>query len=310
MHSRSGKNMQAIVDFSVFRAIVDSGGISAAAEALQSSPPAVSRRLASLEERLGVRLAERQSRRFRLTDEGMLLYERSCQILDQIDEAEAEVASRGDAARGLLRVSAPCDFGQRHVGALLASFSARHPALRVHLTLSDAGLEVSADGFDVVLRYGQPDDLGMIARHVATTPRVVCASPGYVAKHGVPNLPTDLSQHECILLSRRQRLLDQWTFRKGAEEHSIKVCGSLSSANGDVLRAWALSGEGITLAPLWDVVDDLAEGRLIELLRDYQANNLELFAVFAPGKTIIPRIRLFVDYITQALGGIAPNEDA
>jgi LysR family transcriptional regulator, transcriptional activator for dmlA len=296
--------MQAIVDFSVFRAIVDSGGISAAAEALQSSPPAVSRRLASLEERLGVRLAERQSRRFRLTDEGMLLYERSCQILDQIDEAEAEVASRGDAARGLLRVSAPCDLGQRHVGSLLASFSVRHPALRVHLTLSDAGLEVSADGFDVVLRYGQPDDLGMIARHIATTRRVVCSSPEYIAKHGIPNSPADLAKHECLLLSRRQRLLDQWSFQKDAEEYSIKVCGSLSSANGDVLRAWTIRGEGISLVPHWDVIDDLAEGRLIEVLSDYQARNLELFAVFAPGKTIIPRIRLFVDYVAQAFSGI------
>jgi len=292
--------MQAIVDFSVFRAIVDSGGISAAAEALQSSPPAVSRRLASLEERLGVRLAERQSRRFRLTDEGMLLYERSCQILDQIDEAEAEVASRGDAARGLLRVSAPCDLGQRHVGPLLALFSAKHPALRVHLTLSDAGLEVSADGFDVVMRYGQPEDLGMIARHIATTRRIICASPGYIAKHGVPHSPADLAQHECLLLSRRHRLLDQWNFQKNGEEYSIKVCGSLSSANGDVLRAWAINGEGISLVPRWDVLDDLAESRLIEVLKDYQARDLELFAVFAPGKTIIPRIRLFVDYVAEA----------
>jgi LysR family transcriptional regulator, transcriptional activator for dmlA len=302
--------MQAIVDFSVFRAIVDSGGISAAAEVLQSSPPAVSRRLASLEERLGVRLAERQSRRFRLTDEGMLLYERSCQILDQIDEAEAEVASRGDAARGLLRVSAPCDFGQRHMGSLLASFSARHPALRAQLTLSDAGLEVSADGFDVVLRYGQPEDLGMIARHIATTPRAVCASPAYLAKHGAPLSPADLARHECLLFCRRQRVLDQWFFQKDAEDCCIKVCGSLSSANGDMLRAWTISGEGISLLPRWDVVDDLASGRLVEVLRGYQAKSLDLFAVFAPGKCIIPRIRLFVDYVTQVLGGMHHGEAA
>jgi DNA-binding transcriptional LysR family regulator len=301
--------MDTISDFEVFRAIVDSGGISAAAEALQSSPPAVSRRLASLEKKLGVRLAERQSRRFRLTDEGTLLYERCCAILEQIREAEAEVASRGGAARGLLRVGAPCEFGFRHISCLMATFAQKHPALDAHLTLSDAGLEVAADGFDLVLRFGLPEDIGTIARRIASTPRVLCASPAYLTKYGSPNTPADLAQHKCLRFSRRHRLMDLWTFTKNGQDHPVKVGGSLSSANGDVLHAWALAGEGLSLEARWDVEEDLAAGRLVEVLPGYRASDLELYAVFAPGKTIIPRIRMFVDYVAQELARLFPFDD-
>jgi LysR family transcriptional regulator, transcriptional activator for dmlA len=301
--------MDAISDLEVFRAIVESGGISAAADALLSSPPAVSRRLASLEERLGVRLAERQSRRFRLTDEGTLLYERSCAILEQVREAEAEVASRGESARGVLRVGAPCEFGFRHIAGLMASFSQKHPALDAHLTLSDAGLEVSADGFDLVFRFGLPDDIGMIARRITSTPRVLCGSPGYLAKYGVPATPAELVDHKCLRFSRRHRLMDLWTFSKDGEEHAIKVGGSLSSANGDVLHAWASAGKGLSLEARWDVADELASGKLVEVLADYQTRDLELYAVFAPGKTIIPRIRLFVDHVAEELGKLFPPRE-
>jgi LysR family transcriptional activator of dmlA len=185
--------LDAISDFAVFRAIVDAGGISAAALVLQSSPAAVSRRLTALEAKLGVRLADRSSRRFRLTDEGLLLYERSRSILEQIRDAEAEVASRGGAARGLLKVGAPCDFGRRHVGPILALFTAQHAGLEAHLVLSDAGLENQADACDLVLRFGLPNDPGMIARKIATTTRVLCAAPSYLTRHGTPHSPDDVT---------------------------------------------------------------------------------------------------------------------
>jgi DNA-binding transcriptional LysR family regulator len=180
--------LDAISDLALFRAIVDAGGISAAALVLQSSPAAVSRRLTALEAKLGIRLADRSSRRFRLTDEGLLLYERSRSILEQIRDAEAEVASRGGAARGLLKVGAPCDFGRRHLGPILALFTAQHPGLEAHLVLSDAGLENQADACDLVLRFGLPNDPEMIARKIATTTRVVCAAPSYLALGAFANV--------------------------------------------------------------------------------------------------------------------------
>jgi LysR family transcriptional regulator, transcriptional activator for dmlA len=292
--------LDAISDFALFRAIVDAGGISAAALVLESSPAAVSRRLTALEAKLGVRLAERSSRRFRLTDEGTLLYERSCSILQQVRDAEAEVASRGGAARGHLRVGAPADLGRRHIAPLLASFTAQHPGLETHLILSDAGLEVAADECDIVLRFGLPNDLGMIARKIVTTERILCASPAYLARHGAPNSPDDLARHSCLRIARRHQLFDLWRFARDGSEFDVKVGGILSSADGTVLHDWAVSGEGISLEAFWDVAEDIAAGRLVEVMADYRCPALELYAVFAPGKPLPPRIRLFVNRLAEA----------
>ncbi len=299
--------MDPISEFSLFRTIVEAGGISAAALVLQSSPAAVSRHLSALETRLGVRLAERSSRRFRLTDEGLLLYDRSRAILDQVRDAEAEVASRGGAARGLLRVGAPTDFGRRHIGPLLASFAARHPGLEVHFILSDAGLEVESDACDLVLRFGLPNDEGMIARKIAATQRILCASPSYIARRGSPRSPDDLAAHSCLRLARRHQLLDRWRFTHEQADYEVKVGGPLSSADGSVLHDWVLSGEGISSEALWDVADDLAAGRLVQLMPDYLCAPIELYAVFGPGKPIPPRIRLFVDTLAEAFRRLIGN---
>jgi len=292
--------LDAISDFALFRAIVEAKGISAAAFALQSSPAAVSRRLTALETKLGVRLAERSSRRFRLTDEGLLLYERSRYILEQVRDVEAEVASRGGAARGMLKVGAPTDFGRRHIAPPLALFTAHHPGFEAHLVLSDVGLEVEADDCDLVQRYGLPNDPGMIARKIATTSRLLCASPSYLARRGTPHSPDDLGGHSCLRLARRHQLLDRWGFTRDGTNYEVKVGGPLSSADGAVLYEWALSGEGISSEAFWDVADDLAAGRLVQVMSDYRSPAIELYAVFAPGKPVPPRIRLFVDHLVEA----------
>jgi LysR family transcriptional activator of dmlA len=298
---RKEKTLDEISDLALFRAIVDAGGISAAALALHSSPPAVSRRLSALEAKLGVQLAERSSRRFRLTDEGLLLSERSRAILEQIRDMEAEVASRGGAARGRLRVGAPSDFGHRHIAPWLAAFAAQHPGLEAHLILSDSGLEVEADDCDLVLRFGLPNDPWVIARKIATTKRVLCASPAYLTRRGTPETPDQLAAHHCLRLARRNQLFDRWSFTKGNDAaYEVKVGGALSSGDGGVLREWALSGQGISLEAFWDVAEDLASGRLVEILPDYQSTALELYAVFAPTKPTPPRIRLFIDHLVQA----------
>lgn len=298
-------SLSAIADFALFRAIVDAGGISAAALALDSSPPAVSRRLAALEARLGVQLADRRSRRFKLTDEGLLLYERSCAILEQVRDAEAEVASRGGAARGLLRVGAPIDFGRRHIAPAIARFTSQHPGLEVHLVLSDAGLEIDVDACDLVLRFGLPNDQSVIARKVASTTCVLCASPAYLERRGSPASPAELSSHNCLRLARRHKLLDLWKFEKDGLLDEVKVAGTLSSASGYVLHQWALSGEGISLEAHWDILDDLAAGRLVTILDDYKLPERELFTVFAPGNPIPPRIRLFIDFIAGVLAPLS-----
>ena len=300
--------MDEVSEFALFRAIVETGGISAAALALQSSPAAVSRRLSALESKLGVRLAERTSRRFRLTDEGLLLYERCRSILDQIRDAEAEVASRGGAARGLLRIGAPADFGRKHVAPLLPVFTAQHPGLDAHLILSDIGLENESDGCDLVFRFGLPSDPTMIARKIATTTQIVCAAPSYVARRGTPHSPDELHGHNCLRLARRHHLIDRWRFTKEGSDFEVHVAGTLSSGDGTVLRSWALLGEGISWEAFWDVADDLTAGRLIELLPEYRCSVIELYAAFAPSKPVPHRIRLFVDYMLNTMTQLAEKE--
>jgi DNA-binding transcriptional LysR family regulator len=303
-------DLDEVSEFALFRAIVETGGISAAALALQSSPAAVSRRLSALETKLGVRLAERSSRRFRLTDEGLLLYERCRSILDQIRDAEAEVASRGGAARGLLRIGAPADFGRKHIAPLLPAFTAQHAGLDAHLTLSDIGLENETDGCDLVFRFGLPSDPTMIARKIATTSQVVCAAPSYLARRGKPSSPDELPGHDCLRLARRHHLIDRWRFKRDESDFEVHVRGPLSSGDGSVLRSWALAGAGISWEAYWDIADDLAAGRLIELLPEYRCSLIELYAVFAPSKPVPPRIRLFVDYMLQLMKQFTKDDPA
>ena len=287
-------------DLELFRVIVEAGSLSAAALALGSSPPAVSRRLSALEARLGVRLAERSARRFRLTDEGTLYYEQSRSILAALRDIEAEVSARGVTARGLLKVGAPTELGRRRIAPLLAEFAARHPALEAHLVLSDAGLEVGQDQLDVALRIDRPDDPAIITRKIAATRRVICASPAYLAAQGTPQTPADLAAHECLRLARRHRLHDHWRLRAGTGVEAVKVSGHLSSSSGDVLHGWALAGRGLSLEALWDVTEDLQAGRLVECLADHWCDDIELFATFLPGRPVPPRIRLFIDFIAAS----------
>ncbi|HTJ56416.1 MAG TPA: LysR family transcriptional regulator [Devosiaceae bacterium] len=287
-------------DIEVFCAIVEAAGISAGAHALNSSPPVVSRQLSALEARLGVRLAERNARRFRLTEEGALYYEHCRTILAELRDAEAEVSSRGASARGRLKVGAPIELGRRRVAPLVAEFAARHPALELHLVLSDAGLEVGEDGLDVAVRIDRPDDPSVITRKIASTRRIVCAAPSYLAARGTPEKPADLASHECLRLARRHRLLDRWRFRVGNGSEEIKVSGQLSSSSGDVLHGWALEGRGLSLEALWDVADDLQAGHLVECLADYWCDDIELFAVFLPGHPVPPRVRFFLDFMVAA----------
>jgi DNA-binding transcriptional LysR family regulator len=287
-------------DIELFCTVVEAGGISAGALASGSSPPAVSRRLSALEARLGVRLAQRSARRFRLTDEGALYYEHCRSILTDLHNAEAEVSARGTTARGLLKVGAPMELGRCRIAPLLAEFAARHPALEVHLVLSDAGLEVGQDGIDVALRIDPPADPAVIARKIASTRRIVCGAPSYFAARGVPEKPADLAGHACLRLARRHRLEDRWRFRTESGVEEIKVGGHLSSSSGDVLHHWALEGWGLSFEALWDVAEDLQAGRLVVCLADYWCDEIDLFATFQPGHPILPRVRLFVDFMAAS----------
>jgi LysR family transcriptional activator of dmlA len=192
---------------------------------------------------------------------------------------------------------------------MIAAFTAQHPGLSAHLLPSDAGLEVGLDACDVVLRFGLPDDAGMIARKLVRIDCVLVAAPGYIARRGAPARPSELLAHNCLRLQRRHRLIHTWHFEKDGTCEEVKVDGTLSITNGEVLLQWALSGEGISLEALWDVTEYIDQGLLVQIIPTYRCPPNDLYAVYAPGTPVPPRIRLFVDYVGSSLSRLTLSRD-
>jgi len=293
-----------IGDLKLFTQLVVAGSLSKAAQQLGSSPPAMSRRLAAMEARLNVRLVERNARRFMLTEEGALLYERGVSIMRDVDEAEAEASAKGDAVGGLLRIGAPNELGRRVIAPLLGQFRERCPLLEVLLVLSDAGLDPVDDGLEMVLRNGMPLDPATVVRKLLTSRRVVCATPEYLAKYGKPLKPDDLLQHDCIRLVRGRHVFDQWPFVEDGKRRLVSVRGSLASTSGEVVHDWVLSGKGIGLKALWDVQADLQQGLLTECLTPYWCDEIDLYACFASHAHMPRRALAFMAFLVEALGSL------
>jgi DNA-binding transcriptional LysR family regulator len=290
-----------VAEIRLFVEIIKSGNLSAAARALNSSPAAMSRALSSLESRLGVRLVTRTSRSFELTEEGSLFYERCQRIVIDIAEAEAEASSKTGSVKGKLRVGAPNELGRRLVAPLIAKFVQKFPEVQVHLTLSDSGLDVIDDGLDVALRIGLPDDSSVIARKVLSTRRIVCASPAYFKRHGIPSHPEDLKQHDCIRLVRGRRVMDSWIFQEKGKRFDVAVNGKLTTTSGEVMHNWVRAGMGIGLKASWDLLPELAEGTIVQCLEPFWCDQIDLFAICANRRHQPPRIRAFLDFTARTL---------
>jgi DNA-binding transcriptional LysR family regulator len=267
--------------------IVNAGNLSAAARALNSSPAAMSRGLSALESRLGVRLVNRTSRSFELTEEGQLFYERCARIVADIAEAEAEASSKGDAVKGMLQVGAPMELGRRLIAPLIADFTEKFPDVQVHLLLSDAGL-------DVALRVGLPTDSSVIAKKILSAKRIVCASRAYFKQHGVPAKPSDLLQHGCIRLVRGRRVMDTWIFQDQGKRFEVIVNGTLSTTRGEVVHDWVSAGEGIALKAAWDLQPELAAGTIVQCLSEFWCDEIDVFAICANRQHLSPRIAPFL----------------
>lgn len=261
----------------------------------------MSRRLAAMEARLGVRLFERSSRRFALTQEGALWHQRAQQILAAIDEAEAEVSATGATVRGQLRVGAPLQIGRRLIAPVVGRIAELHPELGLQFILSNAELDVVDDGLDIAIRIGLPADPSIVAVKLIESRRVVCASPTYAARHGLPQHPDDLRKHRCLRLLRGRRALDRWSFAEGGLIRTVDVGGTLATTSGEQLQDWILEGRGIGLKAMWNVEQDLASGRLIECLSEYACDRVTLYATFQRQGVMPRRMRLFLDHLVAAI---------
>jgi DNA-binding transcriptional LysR family regulator len=290
-----------ISDLRLFARIVAAGSLSEAARRTFSSLPAVSRRLAALEARLGVRLIDRGPRRFTLTDEGSLLHERALAILRDLDEAEAAASAHAKQPRGHLRVGTHLELGRRRIAPLIGEFTARYPGITVELVLSDSQLQLLESEIDVGLQLDAPSDGSFVSRTVLTSLRVVCASPEYLATHAPLQRPVDLLQHNCIRLVRGRHVLENWPFREEGRLTQIQVRGSLLTNNAEVVHDWAVAGRAVGLKVLWDIQEDLGAGRLIRLLQPFECDEAKLYVTYATRTHLPPRMRLFIDFLLGAL---------
>ncbi|WP_312708027.1 LysR family transcriptional regulator [Stenotrophomonas sp.] len=282
-----------------FDRIVHGGSLSAAARDLGVSLAVVSKRLSALERRLQVRLLNRSTRRVSLTDEGSVFHQHCRQVLQAVEAAEAALAQRQDLVAGMLRVTAPNGFGRRHVVPAVREFQMAHPGVRVHLSLRDEIVDLVGEGIELALRYGTLDDSRLVARELAPNRRVLCASPDYLQRRGLPRSIADLQQHDCIASGSPP--VSHWRFGQGDAALALPLQASTLCDDGEAAHLMALQGAGIARKSIWDVAEDLQAGRLVEVLPDHALATSPLSAVHGSGKQLAPRVRVFLDHLLQHL---------
>lgn len=291
-----------LYEMSVFAKVVATGSLSAAARDLGISTAVVSRRLAALEARLGVRLVNRTTRRLALTDEGASYHEACARILGEIEDADAAAAAKRIEPQGLLKVALPASFGHKHIAPLVPPFAARFPKIQLAFSLSDRTVNVIEEGFDLAIRIGELEDSSLAARKLAPNRRVVCASPGYLANHDTPRTPEDLANHNCLITSHDLQMA--WEYRgPDGRRGAVRVAGRFACDNWEVLREWAMAGLGVALKSTWDVRRQLEDGSLVPLLPGYEfGTDVAIYAVYPHRRYLSAKTRVFIDYLAESFG--------
>lgn len=292
--------MNADTELGFFCLLVKQGSLAATARELNLTPPAVSRRLAQLEERLGVRLLNRSTRRISLTGEGEVYFDNALRILSDIEEMERLVCSSRAAPKGLLRVNAPLGFGRSYIGPAISAFSQRYPDVEVQLHLTDRPIGLPDEAIDVSIRFGELPDSRLIAKKIATNRRLLVASPAYLRAAGTPAYPHDLVQHQCIVLRQNETAYGNWRLARGKQTETVKVRGKLSTNDGEVALNWALDGHGILMRAEWDVERYLKSGRLVQVLPQYATPDADIYAVYPEVQQLSTRVRSFVGFLAQS----------
>jgi LysR family transcriptional activator of dmlA len=289
-------------DLGFFSVLASAGSLSAAARELGITTPAVSKHLALMESRVGVALLNRTTRRMSLTPEGEVYLEHARRILGEIDDLEGLLGVSRSTPTGLLRVNATLGFGRSHVAPLISRFVRKHPQVEVQLQLSVNPPPLTDDAFDVCIRFGAPPDSRMIARQIAPNRRLLCASPGYLAKHGMPKVPHDLTRHNCIGIRQGEEAYGVWRLSSGRGKavttEAVKTRGNLATNDGEIAVNWALDGHGILMRAEWDIERYLRNGRLVQVLPQYFTPDASIHAVYPQRHQLAARVRAFVDFLT------------
>ena len=294
----------------VFAKVAASGSLSAAARDMGLSQTMVTKHVAALEARLGVKLFHRSTRRLSITEAGRNYLESVGRILAELEAADASIAADRFEPRGLLRLNAPVSFGSRQIAPLLAEFARRYPHLQVELGLNDRLVDLAEEGWDVAVRIGSLDDTSLIARRIAPCRTVLAAAPGYLQAHGIPKAVADLAGHNCLGYTLSQVTgADRWKFGPRGEV-TVKVSGTLRANNGDALRSAAIAGEGVIYQPTFIVADDLRAGTLVRLTLDHPTIEFAgIYAVYLPERNPPAKVRAFIDLLVERFSPHPPWDD-
>ena len=288
-----------------FSALAKCGSLSAAARDLGITTPAVSKRLSLMETRIGVPLINRTTRRMSLTPEGEVLLEHARRILADLDDLDQILSKSKGAPKGLLRVNATLGFGRLQVAPVISRYVRQYPEVDVQLQLSATQPSLADDQFDVCIRFGEPSDTRVIAKHLAPNRRLLCASPRYIETHGEPKLPHDLVHHNCICIRQGDEAYGVWRLFSGRlsdrQSEAIKVRGNLETNDGEIAVNWALDGHGILMRAEWDIERYLKSGRLVLVLPQYQTPDADIYAIYPQRHQLSTRIRTFIDFLALSL---------
>jgi DNA-binding transcriptional LysR family regulator len=285
-----------------FVSVSTRGSLTAAAHAEGVAPAVIGRRIDALEERLGVKLLVRTTRRITLTHEGSAFLEDCQRILADMANAEASVSEGGVKASGHLRITAPAGFGRRHVAPQVPGFLAQHPDVSLSLNLSDRVVDIVNEGVDCAVRVGDLPDSSLVNVRLADNRRLCVATPGYLQRAGTPATPADLSRHQCLTLSSDASQTRGWAFQVDGVVTHLRPSGRLDCSDGQVLHQWCLQGLGIAWRSTWEVQQHVAQGRLHVVLEAFAAPPNGIFAVFPQRKHMPLRVRLWIDHLKQRYG--------
>jgi DNA-binding transcriptional LysR family regulator len=288
--------MDRFEDMRIYAEIVRSGSFTAAATKLGLTKQLVSRRISDLEDRLGVRLLNRTTRKLSPTELGRTYFERCVRLIAEIEEAEQELTNHAPDLRGVLRVTAPMSFSTMYLSQAIASFVSRHPALELEISLNDRVVDIVGEGFDMAIRVGCLPDSSLISRKLANIDGCVCVAPSYVSRWGVPQHPSELRQHNCLIYGMSRTV--EWPFQIDGEIRNIQVSGRYRSNNGELARDAAIAGLGIVALPTFIVADALKSGRLVRILEYFKpALGMGAYALYPHHRQLAGNVRALIEHL-------------
>jgi DNA-binding transcriptional LysR family regulator len=290
---------EAAPDLNFFVLLAKLGSMSATARELGVTPPAVTKRLSQMEQRLGVRLVNRTTRRISLTNEGELYLAQASDILHRIRDMEESVSSGRAEPKGLLRVNATPGFGRTRIAPIVSRFAHAYPEVEVELHLTDRPISLAEEAYDLAIRFGELPDTRLTARRLMTNRRFLCASPAYLKQAGEPQTPQELHRHRCILHRQNDDVYGTWRLLKGRTVELVKVRGAVSSNDGDIVLNWALDGHGIVQRSEWDVAKYLESGRLRQVMPAYTLPSADLYLYYLSRRNLPAKMRAFIDFLAK-----------